>query len=188
MTDPRFVRVEIDPKLRGRSWRLGAPRSLGGEEIDPRVFTKGRHVDYGSPLQVVTEDAGRQLGFNLAAFDMVVSATALNDELERLTGENLLQRIPAIIDEGDFEILNVCDRVACFDVERSQFTRWTETDGRPDKVGQLRMVTELRVRPRSAFGHHLFRVDEWPIALVVSEEAKAILENFDAAGVSFVSV
>ena len=63
--------------------------------------------------------------------------------------------------------------------------RWTDACGRPDKIGKLQMVTRLKVNEPAADGRHLFRLDEWQIALIASEEAKRVLEEVVAVGLIF---
>lgn len=79
--------------------------------------------------------------------------------------------------DEECEILNVVDRVGCIDEPRSQFTKWTPEDGRLEKTGDYRMVTHLQLNSRLANSHHLFRVTEWPVALIASEQVKSLLED-----------
>ncbi|MGT2512646.1 imm11 family protein [Cupriavidus basilensis] len=86
-----------------------------------------------------------------------------------------------------FEILNVLDIVDCVDEEKSDFSRWTEEDGRPDKVGDYRMNV-LRVNADKVAGHGLFRVKGWQIALVCSQRIRDLLIEHGVTGVRFTSV
>ena len=82
-------------------------------------------------------------------------------------------------------ILNVVNLVKCLNEDQSSFTKWTEEDGRPDRIGDYRMVTKLRIDPKAAAGNRLFRVRGWEIALIVNDRVKDCIEGFSESGVTF---
>lgn len=187
---PKFYNLDADPSEVYR-WYLKSPVNLSGNEVDPRLFTRGKHVDTSSmSLKVPLRRQGEPIDFNFADFDMVVTPAEFNAELEKLTGSNRIQRIPVSVEGSDkgFEILNTVDLVECVDEAESEFTQWTEEDGRPDKVGQYRMFARLRINGDAAEGHHLFRVKGWPIALIASEAVKVLVEKMNLSGIKFAPV
>jgi hypothetical protein len=94
----------------------------------------------------------------------------------------LVELFPVQIEgDEDFAIVNVLDVVDCIDEQQSKFTKWEERDGRPDKLGQYRMFTSLRLSAEKAAGHHLFRLAGWNNVLVVSE---ALRDKFIETGCS----
>jgi hypothetical protein len=179
-----FYRLLADPAATSRRF-LKAPLDPSGNEVDPRLFTQGRAVDLQPLLKLPLRRHGDVVDFNFCDFDMVVSPTDFNAELEALVGL-AIQRFPVVIDEGgEFEILNVCDLVPCVDESRSLYTKWIDADGRPDKSGQFRTIIELKITPAAARGHHIFRVAEWPITLVVSDLVKRLFEAKNLSGVKY---
>lgn len=94
---------------------------------------------------------------------------------------------PVSISDGstDFELLNVTDIVDCIDREKSDFVSWTEADGRPDKTGQFRMFSKLRIDVLRAIGHHIFRIKGWGVALIASQDVVDIFKRLEVTGVSF---
>ena len=143
--------------------------------------TMVRHQRLHVPVGV----EGTRVGFNFAAFDMLISPAVVNEKLEELVGP-AIQRIPVVVGEDQsFEILNVCERVACLDDSRSQVMRWTASDGRPDKVGQYRMVIGLKIDGSRVEGRQIFRVAGWGIALIVSDDVKRLLEKCGLSGVVY---
>lgn len=185
MSSRKFYLLLADPTATSR-WYLKSPLDPSGNEVDPRLFTQGVPVGSQPSLTLPLRRNGDAVGFNFCDFDMVVTPAAVNAELEALTG-SAIQRIPVTVDKrGDeFEILNVCELVQCVDESRSLLTKWTEADGRPEKVGQFRMIVKLRIDPVAANGHHIFRVAGWPIALLVSEEVKNFLEARKVSGLNY---
>lgn len=185
MSITKFYCIDVDPSATSR-WYLKAPVDPSGIEIDPRIFTRGLPVASFPCLSIPLRRKGDIVDFNFCDFDMVVVSAELNTELAALVGETI-QRIPVRIDGCDrqFEILNVTDLVECVDEAASTFMKWTEADGRPDKVGQYRMFTKLRIDPHIASEHHFFRVSGWPIALIASEQVKNLFEARNILGVKF---
>jgi hypothetical protein len=48
-----------------------------------------------------------------------------------------------------------------------------------------RMITNLRIDPHCCGNAHIFRIEGWEIALIVSCELKAAIEGFDDLGIIF---
>lgn len=180
-----YYRLLADPAAISR-WYLSSPIDPTGREIDPRTFTQGAPVGSQPPLSLPLRQAGDKVGFNFCDFDMVVTPSAINAELEGLVGP-AIQRIPVSVENsiGGFDILNVCELVQCIDEARSLVTKWTAADGRPEKVGQFRMIAKLKIDPAAASGHHIFRAAGWPIALIVSENVKSLLEVKRVSGLKY---
>jgi hypothetical protein len=180
-----FYRLLADPALPKR-WFLGTPVDPEGEDLDPRIFTEAVPFEGRGGLVLPLARKGKEVDFNFAAFDVVVTPRKLNLELAELLRDKL-QAIPVQVESSGqtWEILNVLDQVKCIDDSRSEFMIWTQADGRPDKVGAYRMITRLRIRPDAASGHDFFRVEEWPIALVASERVRRIFMSHGITGVVF---
>jgi hypothetical protein len=185
MMQKNFYRLVADPAAVSR-WYLKSPVDRDGVEIDPRIFRVGSQVDVQIPLVLPLRRQGKEVDFNFCDFDMVVTPRELNEAIEALVG-GAVQRIPISISgaAGNYEILNVRGLVSCIDEARSDFLKWTQVDGRPEKTGQYRMFARLRISPQRATGHHIFRLAEWPIALVVSEEMKKLFEFREVSGVAY---
>lgn len=177
----RFYRLLSDMKLPDR-WFLRGPVGPGGTEIDPRDFTECRPLDVAGPLRIPLRRKGVELGFTLADFGMPVVWRSVVDALAELD-PGAFQRFPVTVEGsgGEFDIVNVLAKVLCLDESRSEVSYFTEADGRPDLVGQYNMVLNLHVDPEVIGDHHLFRIDGWEVAIIVSEAAKRILERAKGA-------
>jgi len=181
----KFYRLLADPEATSR-WHIKAPVDALKNEVDARLFTQSTKYQGSLSLVMPLRRRGDLVDFNFGDFDMVVTPEGLNVELEHMLSPQI-QRIPVKIENGGrgFEILNVLDVVKCVDEQRSEFTKWTNSDGRSDKVGKFRMITRLRIDAKAASAHHLFRVAEWPIALIASEDIKSFLEARAVTGITF---
>src|SRR5579864_2474205 len=182
----RFYSIEDDLSLEGR-WFLQGPVTPSGLEVDPRRFITAEPFSTNGSLRIPLRYKGTPLGFTFADFDMPVVSSKVGQLISSVCGADV-QRFPANVDGSaeHFEILNVLCKRPCLDEARSRsITKWTENDGRPDKVGQLRMVIGLRIDPTAVANHHAFRIDGWEIALIASERLKTLLEKHMVSGITF---
>lgn len=184
----KFYRLLVDPSEMSR-WYLGSAMDMCQNEIDPRIFTQGGRVEFPPDMCVRARRAGRELDFNFCDFDMVVASSEVGEKLLKIVG-SAIQRIPVMIDSAAkaYEILNICKLVSCLDRDKSLFTEWSAKDGRPEKVGQLRMVARLKIDPAVAKGQHVFRIAEWPIAVIVSSNVKDWLVANKVSGIKYEAV
>lgn len=180
----RFFELEDDVHVPGR-WHLGEILAVDGTE--PRLSAGIAYA--GGELFGRIDQPGSELDFQLSSFAVPVSRARLAATIEGIAGPDI-QRVPLTLKGHDgFEVLNALRTVACLDEGRSEFTKWTEKDRRPDKVGHYRMVTRLRVDvgqvPR---GVDIFRVEGWRVALIVSERMRAAMDAVGSRGARFVEV
>ncbi len=101
-----------------------------------------------------------------------------------------VQRLPLSAGDHDgFEVVNALRVIKCLDEGRSEFMKWTVNDHRADFAGQYRMVTNLKVKSDAIpDGAHVFRMEGWLVALIVSETVKLAMENAGCFGAKFVEV
>lgn len=133
---------------------------------------------------------GRVVAFNFGAFDFPVVVSGLAKRIEVLA-PSAVQSIPVTVEgiAGEYVILNVLSVADCVDEAASQYvTKWTESDGRPDRVGDYRAIGGLVVDPARIGDRKIFRVARCRIALVVDEQIKQLIEDYPDNGVSFIAV
>lgn len=184
----KHYRIRDNLDIPGR-WFLRGPVDEHGVEVDPRMFTVGRPVELDGRLRVPLRSDGSPLDFTFADFDMPVVRRETGELLQRLAPGTCM-RMPVEIEShgSGFEILNVTKTVRCVDEGRSKIMYWREGDGRPEKVGQYRMITLLRLSPDLADATPMFRLDGWHIALVVSAAVRGALLEAETTGVAFEEV
>lgn len=167
-------------------WFLDDPETADGLEIDPRDFTDG--VPYRGPVPSVANigNPGKELAFNLGAFDMPVVSAAVAEIIWRIAPLDVQCfsiHIPGAADT--YHILNAVYSLDCLDEERSEFTRWQEGDHRSDLIGQYHMISTIRIDSLRTHDHHIFRILNWPVALLVSDTIKDALADIPNLGVVF---
>lgn len=178
----------IDDLEREHRWFLGSPSDHTGRSVEPDLFTGGRELSgVPQPLHIGLRRGGDPLDWTFADFDMpVVSATVLA-LLQPFSAR--IQAISAFVEGApSFYVLNVLDVRDCLDESGSEFLRWRAEDGRPDRTGQYRQVSRLRIDSARATDSQLFRLKGYEIALIVSETIKRQFEQHAVSGVQFLPV
>lgn len=173
-------------------WHLDQPVDGTGQEVVAGRFRLGKPWDTSIPLHSKVYHAGNAVSFSLGGLGEYFVKKTLMDTLVAALPEGTVQAVPVEIDGVDepYEILNVLDIVDCVDEDRagfSMFPRWTEEDGRPEKIGDYR-INVLRIDPARAASHDLFRVKGWRIALVCSERIRDLLISHGVTGIQFTLV
>lgn len=180
----KYYELSDDVHAPGR-WHLG--EVVSSENIHPD-FIRGEPIEWSSTpsLNIVIDQPGIPLSFCLTSFAVPVATAALDSAMRALAGE-AIQSIPVkIASDRGFRILNVVRTVECLDETRSRFIRWTANDHRADLAGSYRMVDPLRIdESKIPKGTHIFRVEGWAVALIVSHELRAVMELAGCFGAKF---
>ncbi|MFO0755164.1 MAG: hypothetical protein U0359_01630 [Byssovorax sp.] len=184
MTMRRFFGL-IDGLYVPDRWHLG--KVLAEDGAEP-LFDDGAPCERSLLLAKVTHP-GRALDFCVSAFNAPIARDSLAAAIVAVAGADL-QSIPVLVGkESGFRVLNAVRVVRCIDEDRSEFGRWTEKDNRPDKLGKYRGVPKLRLDPRLIpEDAHFFRLKDWEVVLVVSEQVKATMERAGCVGAKFQEV
>jgi hypothetical protein len=185
----QHYRVLADNVAFADRWFLDEPLSAEGRHIDARLFTYGEKYVGPSPVAVPVRYWGRPVSVHLAAFDMPVVTRQVAQIIQGIAPQ-AVERFSVLVanDIAGYEILNVLTLVDCLDQQRSIIQRWTEADKRPDKTGKPEMVMNLQIDPARAAGHHIFRIRDWDVALIVSDTVKGAIEGIVDLGIVFQAV
>ncbi len=182
----RYFRLSDDVYLPGR-WELGRLSDQRGEEVWPALLMRGEPAHIEGRIKTSVTIAGKPLDFSHATMGIPVVHVRTASVFKELAGEDV-QFFPVDI-EGHPEqylILNVTRVVKCIDDQASEEVRyWRPEDGRPEKTGQYRAVSGLRIDPTKVGDAKVFRTWGWTVALIVSEDIKEALEHAGITGVKF---
>jgi hypothetical protein len=185
----RYFRVTTDDARFPDRWFLDEPVTHDGKEIDAREFTYGRAYKGPAPARVPVQHEGRKVQFNLAAFDMPVVSNLVASLMRGIApGEFECLPVAAGSSFHDHLIVNAVFREACVDEGRSDILRWKPEDDRPDEVGKYRMISGLTIDAGRTHERDFFRVEDWEVALIVSERIRQALEVVPDLGVVFIPV
>lgn len=180
----------MDDRQSTSRWHLGAPVDEQGQEIDPWQFKHGRWLELGGAPRFPLDIRGDPLDYCWAAFSIPVVHERVVRLFERM-GVRDVQFIPVRIEgHGEpYSILNALRIVQCIDDARCRRVEyWKPEDDRPDKLGQYRVVSGLRIDPAKVGDARIFRPWGWRVALIISEDIKQAMDAEGITGTRFVEV
>ncbi len=167
-----------------RRWFLSGLSSSKGEAVDDYQFKRGNPVDVFEPLRISVQIPGRVLDFTHWPLPIVKPRVA--DIIEAMD-PHAIQRIPIKVIGHDepFEVMNVIARLDCIDRSVTKIRMWTEEDGFPELVGKYKAVEWLKVDPSKVGGSHIFLIEKWTVAMVVSDVLRESLVSTHVTAISF---
>ncbi|WP_163786113.1 imm11 family protein [Myxococcus vastator] len=187
----RFFDLADDMELQGR-WLLGDPTTSQGQEVDdPWQFTDGCPVQVEARLKIPIDHLGRPLDFSLAGVGVtpIVHKRVAHIFAELAPDDVQLFPVDVAGQAEPYFILVATRLIRCIDDSASTEVRyWQPEDGRPEKVGEYRGVSGMRIDPAKVGGAKVFRTRGWSIALIVSEDIKEALERAGVTGCYFKEV
>jgi uncharacterized protein DUF1629 len=186
---PRYFELEDALYHPGR-WHLRNPLDEQGLRINPWQFFKGKPITLEGMIRFPVKPDGVALDFSLAGVSIPVVHVRFVQLFERL-GVQDVQFIPVQVEghDGPFFILNTLRTIRCIDDARCvEVQYWKPEDGQPEKVGQYRVVSGLRIDPSKVEDARIFRTWGFSLGLIVSEDIKQALEAEKLTGTRFVEV
>jgi len=172
-------------------WLLGDPLDEQGKEVRGRRFMSGEPTRVDGRLRVPVYHPGTPLDFtrvDTGGFP-VVSEKVARVLAEVARGDVQLFPVEVESRPEPYFLLNVACLVRCIDDAACvEVSYWTPEDGRPDKVGQYRAVSGMRIDPSKVGDARVFRPWGYRGTLLVSEEVKEALERSGASGLEFTEV
>lgn len=174
LTDQWFIDTPVNHA--GDIWAFW--RLLGGSPLEDADL---------QPWQTRVRQAGRRLAFSFAGFDVPVVTEKVAQVLMRRFGSQVqFPQLRIVGEDLDHRILVATRSVRCVDESSSEFIKWGPADGRPDKCGEYRMFTCLRLDPALVPADtSIFRVWGWEQALIVREEVAEALRSCIQTGLVY---
>jgi hypothetical protein len=188
MTRRKFYRLDDDIDF-PRRWHVWEPYDAAGAELWGWEFTQANYLSaLPQPVSLSVQLPGVDLDYT-EAYGFPLVTPALADAIARIAGPGI-QRIAARVNgmTQPFEIINVLEARSCVDEARSEIMYWRESDSRPDKLGEFRMITDLVLDAVRVRRGDLFRIKEYTVLLLCSEDFKAKVESQGFTGMRFQEV
>lgn len=181
----RYFQLRDDVTTRGR-WHLSEVLLPTG--VEP-LLDAGVSIWPSGALTATVSHAGRALEFSLTSFNVPIATSKLAQAISSVAGQDV-QCLPVdIAGKAGMMVVNAVRVVRCLDEARSEFVKWTDKDHRADLAGQYRQVTKLIVDPAAIpLDAHVFRIEGWLIALIVSADVKEVMERVGCIGAKFIDV
>jgi hypothetical protein len=90
---------------------------------------------------------------------------------------------------SEYFAMIVPETVDCVDEKRSEFQKFQDDDPvRPDKSGEYRGFTRLRLDEKRTLGKDVFRLKNYDIAIVISEKVKDRLMAANVTGIDVAAI
>lgn len=169
-----------------KRWHLGEVTLADGTE--PNLLD-GISFGDGGMLAVPVDRPGRVLEFSLTSLGVPIATSRLAKAVSTVAGSDLESLPVNVAGQSGMMVLNAVRVLKCLDEERSEFMKWTKQDHRADLAGHFRQVTKLILAPDSVPAEaHLFRIEGWLVALIVSEAVKEAMEHVGCLGARFIEL
>lgn len=169
-------------------WLLETPTRDTGEAFDePWLFTDGRVLPDPGPLKAQISHPGEKRTFVFAGVEETPIVSEALANVFRTLAPDDVQLFPVSI-EGEPErnfVVNAIKAVDCIDEARCAEVQHYREGTFPEFAGQYRWIYGLRIDPAKTEGAHVFRLNKFKTAFIVSEEIRSALEQVGNLGVSF---
>lgn len=173
---------DMSPQMQWR-WHIGEIFLPDGSE--PRLRAGIRLID-PRPLHANVTHVGHVLHFCHTSFAVPVASESVANAVKSIAHPDVQCLAVTIAGQSGMMVLNAVRVIRCVDERRSEFDKWTERDGRPDKLGQYRYISKLVLDQNSIPPDaHFFRVKDWLVCLVVSQAVKDAMERVGCNGAKF---
>jgi hypothetical protein len=167
-------------------WYLTEPRNLTGEEIeDSWQFMQGKTVELREKLHVPVRYPGKPLDYTTAGAGQLPIVNERVASVFRELAPDDVQLFPVEVEGEDkpYYLLNVAREIRCIDgAACEEVQRYTPEDGRPDRLGEYRAVSGLRIDKSKVGDARVFRLWGWHPPIIADEEIKEALERTGIVG------
>lgn len=181
MKPAEFKYFRLTDDMTTDRWLLDEPEGPGDEWLG-NALTRAQRYLGASPLTCRIHHEGSPLELTIAHGTVPVVNERVAEIITRHAGEEV-QLIPVEVTGAPFKLwaVNVLASADCVDDQRSgQVERYTEEDGRPDRIGEYSLIVELTIDPARAGGHAILRPSKWWVSVLVSS---SIADDLRRAGV-----
>ncbi|MBM7115238.1 hypothetical protein I3V78_16905 [Archangium primigenium] len=187
----RFFDLQIDAYVPGR-WYMSEPTRLNGQEIeDVWAFTNGEPIKPPGFLRIPLLRPGRPLDFTTAGVGLTPILSGKAAAIFKELAPQDIQLFPVEV-EGQtepFYLLVVIKTVRCIDdVACSDIQLFTENGLMPERAGEYRVVSGLRIDKSKVGDVRVFKTWGWSPALIIDEEIRNALDQNGFVGGHFEEV
>jgi len=188
----KFYKLSMKVEELENAWYLGKVVDGGGDEILSSNFTTGSIFDLSrNPnLTVISTDPnGRPVDFRMTFLGVPVVSNTFGDVISKFDARSI-QRIPVTVTPqySGYEILNIVEKRECLDYEKTSIDRYTHSFYPPEQIGKIKALYNIAILPELVKGHHIFRLAEWDVIIIVSSALKDALESEGFVGMNFTAV
>lgn len=149
-------------------WYLDSVTGASGQWLGVALSSATR-FEGPTPLKIDVYRPGPPLELTIADDELVVNERVARI-LEGVASADI-QLLPAVVSghPEPYFVVNMLYEPDCIDEQRTgDARRYTAEDGRPDRIGQFKCATNMKIDPARTGGHDIFRPWGWAVVIVVS--------------------
>lgn len=168
-------------------WYLGEVKG-----IDNWLFRSKKDVLFANrSYQVELVKDGTETDFTLTgAFGVPIVSQRVRDQL---IDTSSIKFIPVDIINKEvskqYYIMIILSHIDCIDEKLSEFEKFEESDPvRPDKAGQYKGFFKMVIDKNKVRGESVFRIENFGVAIIISEKIKNELTQINVTGCDFAPV
>jgi hypothetical protein len=181
----KYYRLLDDLSVKGR-WFLG---EIEDQDVDFWQYLYGKPLKQKpkDKLNIAVNESGNPLDFTYASFEIPI----VNEKGKSVFNKNDVNfyQIANNSFNENYYLGHVLNELECVDEENSTFDKFELNDKiRPDKAGQYKTIYKLKLNPNVVYPNEIFRIKNYSVALIVSENIKRKFEELKLKGVKFEEV
>lgn len=181
-----YYRLTLEVEIED-AWYLSEIANENGKKVSEAYFNQGKYFDHLTKLTVLPNVSGKPVDFRETSFGVPIVSSGLAETVEKLD-LRAIQRIPVTVAPSitGYEILNILAILDCVDHEQTTIEYYTEKEAPPRLTGRVKLMQNIVLKPDKIEGHHIFRLAEKWVVIVVSEALKKALEEKKFTGMKFI--
>lgn len=155
---------------------ISVPLAPDGSEIDVWQFSQCQRLNALVPITFSVKAKGQQPDFAVTTYSIPLASEKCLRLIQELAGPSI-EVIPVDLqDGGKMFVVNILSCVDCLDRQQSRIEYFPS--GFPDqrKAHKPRMIVDLRIDKKLVQGEHIFRIKDWELPIIVSED---LVQQFD---------
>ena len=186
-------RLFLDPHCEDGE-HLDVPRHKGEKFGDHTRFVRPGPLVLDRPFVIQINNPGDPVDMYMP-MNIWIATPAIGALIEQVAGHAEVQRIPCTTEDGrPMEVLHTLLHLDCLDLDRCKgVTYKDEKEIRmQEKYGVvkprppfIKHIREITLDPDKTQGLHFFRIADYSIVTLISEDLKLALQSRGATGVSF---
>ncbi|MEZ6143442.1 MAG: hypothetical protein R3B84_22975 [Zavarzinella sp.] len=168
------------PVGRETDWYLVAPKDTSGEKINPWIFASGTKYT-GDSIHFDVKREGNQSAVTFLMYGYPVISTEVANALNNACGSEIQLIETTITGYGTYYILNVLNVIDCLD-HSCVISYYEDNYFLEYRRGLPSFVLKLKIERTKLQQQKIFRVKDWRLPIVVSEEIFQLFKEYHVNG------
>lgn len=181
----KYYYMEDDLSVDDR-WMLGElnlPEDFAWDDIESKSLIDAVNWQINILLK------GEPLDVTIIDFGLIMAKRNFIDLLPANEIDYREVKINKFKGKEKFYLIAVKNSIDCVDRIKSEYTLWEEGNHiRPDLAGKFESITKLRIDYKKVAPYSIFRVKDYEVFRIVSQDVKERFEEKGLTGITFIEV